>query len=103
MSHCTRSGIILVSCKSIIKENKNSHSEMELIIFYASSQHRFDDAVHPLYNGTHFNSKILCNVILIGTEWFISSPEHEVLMVSYCGQSMSVVRRQQFVLKANSS
>ena len=23
----------------------------------------------------------------------ISSPEHEVLMVSYCGQSMSVVRR----------
>ena len=39
-----------------------------------------------------------------------SSPEHEVLMVSYCDQSMSVVRRascvvrrQQFVLKANSS
>ena len=28
-----------------------------------------------------------------------SSPEHEVLMVSYCDQSMSVVRRQQFVLK----
>ena len=24
---------------------------------------------------------------------FFSSPEHEVLMVSYCGQSMSVVRR----------
>ena len=23
----------------------------------------------------------------------VSSPEHEVLMVSYCGQSMSVVRR----------
>ena len=41
---------------------------------------------------------------------FFSSPEHEVLMVSYCDQSMSVVRRascvvrrQQFVLKANSS
>ena len=41
---------------------------------------------------------------------FISSPEHKVLMVSYCDQSMSVVRRassvvrrQQFVLKANSS
>ena len=40
----------------------------------------------------------------------ISSPEHKVLMVSYCDQSMSVVRlalcvvrRQQFVLKANSS
>ena len=32
-----------------------------------------------------------------------SSPEHEVLMVSYCDQSMSVVRRQQFVLNANSS
>ena len=36
--------------------------------------------------------------------WFIiSSPEHEVLMVSYCDQSMCVVCRQQFVLKANSS
>ena len=41
---------------------------------------------------------------------FFSSPELEVLMVSYCDQSMSVVRRascvvrrQQFVLKANSS
>ena len=39
-----------------------------------------------------------------------SSPEHEVLMVSYCDQSLSVVRRascvvrrQQFVFKANSS
>ena len=27
----------------------------------------------------------------------ISSPEHEVLMVSYCGQSMSVVRREQLL------
>ena len=35
--------------------------------------------------------------------WLFSSPEHEVLMVSYCDQSMSVVRRQQFVLNANSS
>jgi len=26
--------------------------------------------------------------------WFISSPEHEVLMVSYCGQWLSVVRRR---------
>ena len=36
-----------------------------------------------------------------------SSPEHEVLMVSYCDQSSQcpscVVRRQQFVLKAYSS
>ena len=43
-------------------------------------------------------------------EVIFSSPEHEVLMVSYYDQSMSVVRRascvvrrQQFVLKANSS
>ena len=27
-------------------------------------------------------------------EIFISSPEHEVLMVSYCGQWLSVVRRR---------
>ena len=35
--------------------------------------------------------------------YLFRSPEHEVLMVSYCDQSMSIVRRQQFVLKANSS
>ena len=29
--------------------------------------------------------------------FFFSSPEHKVLMVSYCGQSMSVVRRQQLL------
>ena len=28
-----------------------------------------------------------------GRHLFFSSPEHEVLMVSYCDQSMSVVRR----------
>ena len=35
----------------------------------------------------------------------VSSPEHEVLMVSYCGQSMSVVRRaaSTIALKAYSS
>ena len=36
---------------------------------------------------------------------FFSYPEHEVLMVSYCGQSMSVVRRaaSTLALKAYSS
>ena len=29
----------------------------------------------------------------------ISSPEHEVLMVSYCGQSMSVVHRASSVVR----
>ena len=29
----------------------------------------------------------------------VSSPEHEVLMVSYCGQSMSVVRRPSCVVR----
>ena len=29
---------------------------------------------------------------------FISSPEHEVLMVSYCDQSMSVVHRPSCVV-----
>ena len=37
--------------------------------------------------------------------FFVSSPEHEVLMVSYCGQSMSVIRRaaSTVALKAYSS
>ena len=30
---------------------------------------------------------------------FVSSPEHEVLMVSYCDQSMSVVRRPSCVVR----
>ena len=48
--------------------------------------------------------KFFSNGPAITTEkQLFSSPEHEVLMVSYCDQSMSVVRRQQFVLKANSS
>ena len=33
----------------------------------------------------------------------ISSPEHEVLMVSYCGQSMSVVRRASCVVRRAAS
>ena len=33
----------------------------------------------------------------------VSSPEHEVLMVSYCGQSMSVVRRPSSVVRRASS
>ena len=47
---------------------------------------------------------LVCSVVYASiTKVVFSSPEHEVLMVSYCDQSMSVVRRQQFVLKANSS
>jgi len=30
--------------------------------------------------------------------WFFSSPEHKVLMVSYCGQWLSVVVRQHLML-----
>ena len=30
--------------------------------------------------------------------FIFSSPEHEVLMVSYCGQSMSVVRRAELTI-----
>ena len=41
-------------------------------------------------NYTHILSRAMTRLILV---FFISSPEHEVLMVSYCGQSMSVVRR----------
>ena len=31
---------------------------------------------------------------LLGNHTLVSSPEHEVLMVSYCGQWLSVVRRR---------
>ena len=39
---------------------------------------------HRLRNKCHVYVKVLCEVF--------SSPEQEVLMVSYCGQSLSVVR-----------
>ena len=38
-----------------------------------------------------------------GLVFIVSSPEHEVLMVSYCGQSMSVVRRLSCVLRRAAS
>ena len=37
------------------------------------------------------------------TSVFVSSPEHEVLMVSYCDQSLSVVRRTSCVVRRSSS
>ena len=39
-----------------------------------------------------------CHFVLV-----VSSPEHEVLMVSYCGQSMSVFRRSSCVVRRSSS
>ena len=44
-------------------------------------------------------------LLLALSPFVISSPEHEVLMVNYCGQSMSVVRHaaSTIALKAYSS
>ena len=36
---------------------------------------------------------LIQNSLITNKQGIFSSPEHEVLMVSYCGQSMSVVRR----------
>ena len=35
--------------------------------------------------------------------FFFSSPKYEVLMVSYCGQSMSIVRRLSSVVRRAAS
>ena len=44
------------------------------------------------------------NIHIYLTKWnLFSSPEHEVLMVSYCGQSMSVVRRASSVVRRAAS
>ena len=57
----------------------------------------------------------LCSLVKVfsfsGGQWLhikessglVSSPEHEVLMVSYCGQSMSVVRRASCVVRRAAS
>ena len=42
--------------------------------------------------------ELSCGAIERSQYVFFSSPEHEVLMVSYCDQSMSVVRRASFVV-----
>ena len=34
---------------------------------------KMPNTVNPLYNGTHYNSKILYNIIFIGTEWLYCS------------------------------
>ena len=58
--------------------------------------------VAPFVKGGKY---FLCRVISIGDMYIFSSSEHEVLMVSYCSQSMSVVRRaaSTIALKAYSS
>ena len=63
-----------------------------------------------LYNVVFINKTKICNIkSLYKTLWLFSSPEHEVLMVRYCGQSMShpscVVHRAALTiaLKAYSS
>ena len=49
--------------------------------------------------------KVFCCFLFKNDFAVFSSPEHEVLMVSYCGQLMSVVRRavSTIALKAYSS
>ena len=41
---------------------------------------------------------ILFGILIHQSAGLFSSPEHEVLMVSYCGQSMSVVHRPSCVV-----
>ena len=41
---------------------------------------------------------LMIHVVYLRTYLLISSPEHEVLMVSYCDQSLSVVRRPSSVV-----
>ena len=51
-----------------------------------------------------FNYPIMkCICLIMKFSSFISSPEHEVLMVSYFGQSMSVVRRPSCVVRRAAS
>ena len=45
----------------------------------------------------------ICFRVLLYGKMLISSPEHEVLMVSYCDQSLSVVRRPSCVVRRLSS
>ena len=45
---------------------------------------------HVYSNTFLFKTYLSCSFIQL----FFSSPEHEVLMVSYCGQWLSVVRRR---------
>ena len=70
-----------------------------LVFFLVISVNRRLFRYFGSYSGISVIPVILVNIRTvygIGTGWKIcifSSPEHEVLMVSYCDQSMSVVRR----------
>ena len=86
---------------------RNRVHSITLIPFEIILQNLVEIYIIPLSNFPYRNCAH--SITLIPFD-IISSPEHEVLMVSYCDQSLSVVRRascvvrrQQFVLKANSS
>ena len=63
-----------------------SCTEISLVVTFAGILCYFD--------WTGSETKILLLVLYVGVLFIFSSPEHEVLMVSYCGQWLSVVRRR---------
>ena len=46
---------------------------------HPANGHYFGDTVNPLFNGTHYNSKVLYNVILICTKWLNCSNVYSLL------------------------
>jgi len=51
----------------------------------------------PVWNGSGYIGCVLSPPTVQSYGIIFSSPEHEVLMVSYCGQWLSVVRRPSCV------
>ena len=66
-------------------------------------------SIYAIFNGQSFNNTLTNDIISFEQldpdllHIIVSSPEHEVLMVSYCGQSVSVVRHPSCVVRHASS
>ena len=71
--------------------------------FIEFSLQNFDEARELFKSGQVDIREVLFVIMMFFCSSVVSSPEHEVLMVSYCGQSMSVVRRPSFVVRRASS
>ena len=70
-----------------------TYSLFKTIISFVDDETRVileTDANNP---GDYINASFI-NVHTFNVSMLFSSPEHEVLMVSYCGQWLSVVRRR---------
>ena len=72
----------------------NKRAAEKVSIFYLKKKQRKNITSCVSLNKSSLNWFLKKNIFFLQYQIFFSSPEHEVLMVSYCGQWLSVIRRR---------